>query len=94
MELLMENKAKVMNNYLLNLKFKVSKKGLKMLFHDASIRTIYCIIDIICNVTCQETEVVRFLGSFPLYIFLNSRSHYQIRSTGFPKQKTSFLPPR
>ena len=31
MELLMENKGKIMNNYLFNLKFTVSKTGLNML---------------------------------------------------------------
>ena len=43
MELLMENKGKVMDNYLSNLKFTLPKTGLKMLCHAALICTIYCI---------------------------------------------------
>ena len=56
----------------------------------------------ICTVACQEIEVLRSLGSFHLCLFLNyvnqttksdlSKIHYQIRSMGFPKQKTNFLP--
>ena len=104
MELLMENKEKVMDNYLLNLKFTVSKAGLKILCHVALICAIFCIADMICTVACQEIEVVRFLGLFHLFLFLNyvnqttksnlSKNYYQIRSTEFPKQKTNFLPPR
>ena len=55
----------------------------------------------ICTVACQETEVVRFLGSFHLCLFLNyfnqttksnlSKNYYQIWS---PKQKTNFIQPR
>ena len=43
MELLMENKEIVMDNYLFNLKFTVSREcyGLKMLCHFALICTIY-----------------------------------------------------
>ena len=40
MELLVEKKEKVMDNYLFNLKFTVSKTGLKILCHVASISTI------------------------------------------------------
>ena len=36
----MENKGKVMDNYLLNQKLILSKIGLKILFHIASIGTI------------------------------------------------------
>ena len=100
----MENKGKVMDKCLFNLKFTVPKTELKILFHVALICTIYCITNIICTVACQEIEVVRFLGSFHLCLFLNyvkqitksnlSKTYYQIRSTGFPKQKTNFLPPR
>ena len=67
--MLWENKGKVMDNYLFNLKFTVSKAGLKMLCHVALICTIFCITDMICTVTCQENEVVRFLGSFYLCLF-------------------------
>ena len=101
MELLMEKKEKIMDNYLFNLKFIVSKTGLKTLCHVASISTIQFITDMICTVACQETEVVRFLGSFHLCLFLNyfnqttksnlSKNYYQIWS---PKQKTNFLQPR
>ena len=55
----------------------------------------------ICTVACQETEVVKFLGSFHLCLFLNyvnqttksnlSKIYHQIRS---PKQTTNFLQPR
>ena len=40
MELLMEKKGKIMDNYLFNLKFTVSKTGLKILCHVASICSI------------------------------------------------------
>ena len=104
MELLIENKGKVMDNYLTNLKFTVSKTTLKILCHITLVCTIYCITNMICTVACQEIEVVRFLGSSHPGLFLNyvnqttksnfSKNYYQIRSTGFPKQKTNFLPPR
>ena len=79
MEFLMENKGKVMDNYLFNLKFTISKTGLKMLCHVALICTIYCITDITiycitdmnCTIECQEIEVVRFLGLFHLCLFLS-----------------------
>ena len=71
MELLMKNKGKVMDNFLFNLKFTVLKSGLKMLCQVALICTIYCITDMICTVACQDIEVVRFLGSFHLCLFLN-----------------------
>ena len=71
MELLMKNKGKVMDNYIFNLKFTVSKTRLKMLCRVALICTIYCITDMICAVACQEIEVVRFLGSFHFCLFLN-----------------------
>ena len=87
----MKNKGKVIDNYSFNLKFTVSKTGLKMLCHVALIYTIYCITDMIFTVACQEIEVVRFLGSFHLCLFLNyvnqetksnlSKNYYQIRST-------------
>ena len=103
-ELLIENKGKVADNYLFNPKFTVSKTALKILCHVALICTIYCITYMICTVACQEIEVVMFLGSFHLCLFLNfvnqttksnlSEHYYQIWSTGFPKQKTNFLPPR
>ena len=104
MELLMENKGKVMDNYSFNLKFTVPKTELTILCHVALICSIYCITDMIYTVAFQETEVVRFLGSFHLCLFLNYvnqitksnllKNYYQIRSTGFPKQKTNFLSPR
>ena len=91
----MENKGEVKDNYLFNLKFTVSKTELKMLCHAALICTIYCITDMICTLACQGIELVRFLGSFHLCLFLNyvkqtsksslSKTYYQIRSTGFPK---------
>ena len=49
MELLMENKGKAMWNYLFNLKFTLSKTGLKMLCHVALICTINSITDMICT---------------------------------------------
>ena len=100
----MENKGKVMDNYLFNLKLTVSKTELKMFCRVALTCTIYCITDMICTVACHEIEVVRFLSSFHLCLILNyanqttksnlSKKYYQIRSTGFPKQKTNFLSPR
>ena len=100
MELLMENKGKVMDNCIFNLKFTVSKTRLKMLCHVALICTIHSIIDTICIVAYQEIEVVMFLGSSHRCLLLNyvnqatkgnlSKHYYQLRSTGFPKQKTNF----
>ena len=100
----MGNKEKCMDNYLFNRKFTVSKTGLNMLCHVALICNIYSVTDIICTVACQEIDVVRFLCSFHLCLFLNyvsqtiksilSKNYHQIRSTGFPKQKTNFLPPQ
>ena len=75
-----------------------------MSYHAALICTIYCIADMICTVAYQETGVVRFVCLFHLCLFLNyvskttksnlSKNYYRIQSTGFPKQKTNFLPPR
>ena len=100
----MENKREIMDNYLFNLKFTVSKTELKMLCHVALICTIYRITDMIYTVACQKIEMVRFLRSFHLFLFLKYvnqtakssllKNYYQIPSTGFPKQKTIFLPPR
>ena len=94
----MENKGKLMDSYLFNRKFTVSKTGLKMLCHIALICTIFYITDMICTVACQEIKVVRFLGSFYLCLFLNyvnqttksnlSKNYYQTRST---KTKDKFL---
>ena len=67
----MENKGKFIDDYLFNQKFAVPKTGLKILCHVALICTIYCVTDMICTVASQEIEVVRFLGSFHLYLFLN-----------------------
>ena len=67
----MEKNGQFMENYLFNRKFIASKTGLKMLCHVALICTIYCITDMICTVACQEIEVVRFLGSFHLCLFLS-----------------------
>ena len=102
MELLIENKGKVMDNYLFNLKFTVSKTALKIC-HVVLICTIYFITDMMCTVASQEIEVVRFLDWFHLCLFLNysnqttkdnlSKNYYQIQSTGFLKQKTNFLQP-
>ena len=47
MELLLENKRKVMDDYLFNIKFTLSKTGLKMLCHGESISTIHCITEMI-----------------------------------------------
>ena len=58
MELLIEtikNKGKVIDNYLFNLKFTVSKKALKVLCHVALICTIYCIADMICTAAFRES---------------------------------------
>ena len=58
MELLIEtikNKGKVIDNYLFNLKFTVSKKALKVLWHVALICTIYCIADMICTAAFRES---------------------------------------
>ena len=71
MELLMENKAKVMDNYLRNLKITVSKTRLKMLCHVALICTIYCITNMIYTVACKEIKLVRFRGSLHFCLFLN-----------------------
>ena len=87
-----------MNSYLFDLKFIVSKPGLKMLRHVALICTIYCITDIIS--TCQSGDsIVRFFGSFYHFLYLNfvnqitknnlSKNYYQIQSMGFPKQKAT-----
>ena len=62
----MENKEKIINNYLFNGKLTVSKTGLKMLRHVELIYTLYCITDMTCTVACQEIKVMRFLGSFHL----------------------------
>ena len=67
----MEYRGKVIDNYLINLKFTVSKAGLKILCHVALICTIFCITDLICSVACQEIEAVRFLGWFHICLFLN-----------------------
>ena len=94
----MKSKGKVMDHYLFNLKFTVSKTGLKTLYHVALIFTIYCITDMTGTVECQEIKVVWFLGSFHVYLFLNYvnqttkrkkellliKNYNQIRSTGFP----------
>lgn len=72
-ELLMENKGKNVDNYLFKLKLTASKTRLKMLRHVALICIIYCIIDMICTVACQEIEVVidvsRFFPPLPLSQF-------------------------
>ena len=52
----MENKGKVKDNYLFNLKLTVSKAGLKMLCHVVLICSIYCITDLICTVTCMSGD--------------------------------------
>ena len=75
MALPMEKNGQFMDNYLFNRKFIASKTRLKMLCHVALICTIYCITDMICTVACQEIEVVRFLGSFHLCLFLSYVNH-------------------
>ena len=58
MELLIEtikNKGKVIDNYLFNLKFTVSKKALKVFWHVALICTFYCIADMICTAAFRES---------------------------------------
>ena len=67
----MENKAKVMDNYLCNLKLTVSKTRLKMLCHVALICTIYCITNMIYTVACKEIKVVRFRGSLHFCLLLS-----------------------
>ena len=66
-ELLMENKRKVIDDYLFDLKFTVSKTGLKILCHVDLISIIHCITKIISN-HCQMSgnlsdEVSWFLSS-------------------------------
>ena len=70
-ELPMENKGKIINNYLFNRKLTVSKTGLKMLCHVELICTLYCITDMTCTVACQEIKVIRFLVSFHLCLVLS-----------------------
>ena len=103
MKLLTENKRKVMNNYLFNLKFSGSKTGLRMLCHVALICTIYSITDMICTVEFQVIDLVRFLALLYLCLFLSyvnqttktkKKTKKQIRGTELPKQKTNFLLPR
>ena len=76
-----------------------------MLRHVALICIIYCIIDMICTVACQEIEVVidvsRFFPPLPLSQFCQTdckkqfiKICYLIQHAGFPKQKTNLLPPR
>ena len=99
----MENKAKVMDNYLRNLKITVSKTRLKMLCHVALICTIYCMTDMIYAVACKEIKVVRFRGSFYLCLFLNyvkqttksnlAKNYYQIRRRDF-QENAIFIPPQ
>ena len=58
----------------------------------------------ICTVTCQEIEAVKFLALFHLCLCLNyvnqttksnlSKNYYQTRIPGFPKENTNFLPPQ
>ena len=45
----MENKRKVLDDYLFDLKFTVSKTGLKTLFHIDLISIIHCVTKIISN---------------------------------------------
>ena len=71
MKLLMESKGKVMDNCLFNLKLTVAKTELKMLCDVALIWTINCIADVISTVVCQVNEVVRFLSSFHVCLFLS-----------------------
>ena len=93
-ELPMENKAKYMDNYLLNKKFTVLKTGLKVLYHVALICTIYCITDMICTVACPEIEVMRFF-SFSIMSTRPQKAFYQkLITRSFPKQKTNFSLPR
>ena len=104
MKLLMESKGKVMDNCLFNLKLTVAKTELKMLCDVALIWTINCIADVISTVVCQVNEVVRFLSSFHVCLFLsyinqtiksNLLKTYQILGgTGFSKQNKNFLSPR
>ena len=49
MELLMENKEKIMDDYLFVQKFVVSQTGLKMLYRTVLVSTIHCIIEMISN---------------------------------------------
>ena len=91
-----------MDNNLFSLKILVSKTELKMLCYIDLHYFLYYRLD--STVAYQEIKVVRFLGLFHLCLFLNYvsqttksnllRYYYQIRSTGFPKQKINFLPLR
>ena len=91
----MESKGKVMDNYLFNLIFAVSKTGSKMLCQVALICTIYCITDMICTVTCQEIEVVRFLRSFCHFLnYVNQTTKRNLSKNlkyGISKTRENFL---
>ena len=75
-ELLMENRTKVIDDYLSNLKVTVSKAGLKMLCHVVLTSTIHCMTKII-SIHCDMPDDLRGLFdlrdlwgfSFP-YIFV------------------------
>ena len=72
MTLLMENKGKVMEDYLFNyIQFTVSKTGLKMLCHVVLISTVHCITEMISNHLCLEIQVMMFLGSIQLCLFIS-----------------------
>ena len=62
-ELLMENRTKVIDDYLSNLKLTVSKAGLKMLCHVVLTSTIHCMTKII-SIHCDMSDELR--GVFDL----------------------------
>ena len=112
----MEDKEKVMGDYLCNLKFTVSKTWLEMLCHVVFIFTFHCVtkkISTHCVMSGDLSDEV--LGSFRFVSFsvISARPqkavYHQfivkeicinknvsrkpaIRSTGFSKPKTNYLP--
>ena len=72
MELLMENKEKVMDDYLFNLKFMMSKTRLKIFYHVVLICTIHCIVEIIyshCGVSGYLSDEIFFSSRLQKAIF-------------------------
>ena len=100
--LLMENKGKVMGNYLFNLKFTVSKIGYLI----CNVMSHWFVLFTVLPLWLALKHVRRFKWWGCLVrstcLFLNyvkqtkkkqlSKNYYQLRSTGFSKQKTNLLP--
>ena len=49
----------------------MSKAGLKILCHVVLTSTVHCITEMVSAHLCQETQVMRFLRSFQLCLFLS-----------------------